>query len=169
MNVGRVLYHLARADFLERVRRYSFLIILGLVIYLGYLVNTGDLSLRLPPDYRGEINSAWVGTMMSLVVNLYFGLFGFYLVNNCIGRDIKTGVGQIIATTPLSKIAYLLGKWLSNILVLGVMLVVLAAAALVMELLRGESQHIDIWAFLAPFLFVSVPLLALISAFAVFF
>ena len=27
----RVLYHLARADFLERTRRYSFLIMLGLV------------------------------------------------------------------------------------------------------------------------------------------
>ena len=29
MNTLNVIYHLARADFLERVRRYSFLVMLG--------------------------------------------------------------------------------------------------------------------------------------------
>ncbi len=43
----RVLYHLARADFLERTRRYSFLIMLGLALYLGYQVNVGQITLRL--------------------------------------------------------------------------------------------------------------------------
>ena len=37
MNTMRVLYHLARADFLERVRRYSFLITLGLTVYIAYV------------------------------------------------------------------------------------------------------------------------------------
>lgn len=36
MNTLRMLYHLTRADFLERIRRYSFLIILGLTIFAGY-------------------------------------------------------------------------------------------------------------------------------------
>jgi len=31
----RILYHLARADFLERVRRYSFILTMGISIYLG--------------------------------------------------------------------------------------------------------------------------------------
>jgi hypothetical protein len=29
----RTIYHLARADFLERTRRYSFLVTLGLIIH----------------------------------------------------------------------------------------------------------------------------------------
>ncbi len=33
----RVLYHLAHADFLERVRRYSFLVTMGFALYFGYL------------------------------------------------------------------------------------------------------------------------------------
>jgi len=33
-------------------------------------------------------------------------LIGFYLVSDCIQRDIRTGVGQIIATTPVSRAAY---------------------------------------------------------------
>jgi len=37
MSTLRTLYHLARADFLERVRRYSFLILVGVTVYLGYL------------------------------------------------------------------------------------------------------------------------------------
>ena len=36
MKSARVIYHLARADFLERVRRYSFLVMLGLAALLGY-------------------------------------------------------------------------------------------------------------------------------------
>jgi len=66
------LYHLIRADFLERTRRYSFLVMLGLVLYLGYAVNTGQITLSLE-GYRGVFNSAWVGSMMTLVVNFFLG------------------------------------------------------------------------------------------------
>jgi hypothetical protein len=168
MQTLHILYHLALADLRERTRRYSFLILLGMVVYLGYLVFTGDLSLRLN-NYRGEINSAWVGTMMSLVVNFFLGIFGFYLINNCIDRDIKTGVGQIIATTPIRKIAYLTGKWLSNLLVLGVMLVILGVIAMILLLIKGNRQPLDAWALLAPLIFVSIPSLAFTAAFAILF
>ena len=36
MNTPRVVYHLARADFLERIRRYSFLVVLGVVLTACY-------------------------------------------------------------------------------------------------------------------------------------
>ena len=35
MKTLRVLYAIARADFLERTRRYSFLLMLGLVVWIG--------------------------------------------------------------------------------------------------------------------------------------
>jgi hypothetical protein len=47
MNAGRVIYHLARADFLERVRRYSFLVMLGLVVLLGYQTAIGKCGCSL--------------------------------------------------------------------------------------------------------------------------
>ena len=56
MNQARVIYHLARADFLERVRRYSFLVMLGLVVSLGYLSATCALVMNVPPNYVGETN-----------------------------------------------------------------------------------------------------------------
>jgi hypothetical protein len=58
----RTLTHLARADFLERARRYSFLITLGFAVYLVYLylppIDAGYLTLGLG-HYRGVYNSAW--------------------------------------------------------------------------------------------------------------
>jgi hypothetical protein len=89
----RVLYHMARADFLERTRRYSFLIMLGLVIWLGYASTTGILVLSVPPNYVGEINSPWVGALITLTVTLFLGWFGFYLVKGSVSRDYETGVG----------------------------------------------------------------------------
>lgn len=65
MNTLNVIYHLARADFLERVRRYSFLVMLGAVVFLGYQAAIGNVSLQLG-SYRGEFNSAWAGSMMGL-------------------------------------------------------------------------------------------------------
>ena len=163
-----ILYHMARADFLERTRRYSFLVMLGLVLWLGYLVNIGQITLRLD-EIRGVFNSAWVGSMMTLVVNFMLGWFGFYLVKNSIGRDYDTGVGQIIATTPITRPVYLLGKWLSNFLVLDVMVFVLMLAAVVMQLVQREDAQIHLWALLAPFLVVALPCMALVAALAVLF
>ena len=75
----RSLYHIARADFLERVRRYSFLVMLGLVVFLGYQAAVGNINVQVG-NYRGEYNSAWVGSMMAIIASFFLGLFGFYLV-----------------------------------------------------------------------------------------
>lgn len=168
MKILFVLYHIARADFRERTRRYSFLIMLGLMLYLGFNVNAGYITLRLG-SYRGIFNSAWVGSMMTLVINFFLGWFGFYLVKNAVERDRETGVGQIMATTPLSRPMYILGKWLSNFAVLGVMVFILMLAAFVMQLVQRESPQIEFWALMAPFLFVALPFMAWIAAIAVLF
>ena len=158
MNTLNILYHLALADFYERARRYGFLLTLGAVIYLGVLVNNGTLGMDMGSGgatiairYHGELNSAWIGTMTVMVVNTFLGLIGFYLVKDCITRDIRTGVGQIIATTPVSRVAYLMGKWISNFMVLSVLVLILAAAAVIMVLFQSETA-LDLKALLMPFL-----------------
>ena len=168
MNPARVIYHLARADFLERVRRYSFLVMLGLVVFLGYQTAIGNMALELG-QYRGEFNSAWVGAMISLIAAFFLGWFGFYLVKGSVARDRETGVGQIMATTPLTRPLYLLGKWLSNFGVLMAMVAVLAIAGMVIQFLQGENTQVNLFAFLAPFFFLVMPLMALVAALAVLF
>jgi hypothetical protein len=171
MNIPHILTHLALADFRERTRRYSFLLILAAIIIMGILVNNGTLLVdmgSLTQRYRGEFNSAWIGMMTALVINCFLGLFGFYLVSDCIERDIRTGVGQIIATTPLRRVTYLMGKWISNCLVLFVLVGILAAAAVIMVLLKHEAA-LDLGELLMPFFAIALPFMVLIAAFAVVF
>lgn len=164
----RPLTHLALADFRERVRRFSFLVIVALAVFLGYQVISGLFELRLG-SYRGLLNAAWIGAMMALTLSFFLSLVGFYVVRGNIEQDRQTGVGQILAATPLSKLAYVLGKFGSNTAVLLVVVGVLALAALAMLLIHGEDKTLDLAQLLLPFLVFAVPVALLVAATAVFF
>jgi hypothetical protein len=159
---------MVRADFLERVRRYSFLLTLGFAVYLGYAVYAGQVTLRLE-KYSGIINSAWVGAVLGLVSTVWLTLVGFYIVKNAIQRDRQTRVGQILATTPMSKSFYTLSKMLSNFAVLATMVLILALAAVAIQLLHGEDAHIDLFALLSPILIMGLSAAAVCAAMAVLF
>ncbi len=92
MKRGRAIFAIARADFLERTRRYSFFLTLLFAVILGYSAATGKIYIRLG-DYRGVYTSAWIGVMVSMVTTCFVSLVGFYIVKNAIDRDRQTGVG----------------------------------------------------------------------------
>jgi hypothetical protein len=164
----RILYQMARADFLERVRRYSFLVTLSVAVYFGYLAATGKVMLQVG-GMRGVYNSAWIGALMSLVSTTFLSLAGFYVVKNTIERDRATRVGEILASTPVSKLVYLSGKWLSNFAVLGVMVLILAISGIAMQFWQGEAAHLELWNLLSPFLLLALPAMAVTAAMAVVF
>jgi hypothetical protein len=168
MNHARVLYHMVRADFLERVRRYSFLLTLAFAAYLAWGAATGRVVLRLD-EYRGVFNSAWVGSMMTVVGTMFISLVGFYIVKNAILRDEQTRVGRILASTPMSRLFYTLAKTLSNFAVLTLMIAVLAVTALFMQFTHAEDTHYHLGTLLAPFLWVGIPAMAVTAAVAVLF
>jgi hypothetical protein len=166
------IYHMMRADFLERTRRFSFLVTIAFAVLLGYVslppLGAGYTTLILG-GWRGVYNSAWVGLVVALEAAFLFSLAGFYLVKNAVERDYLTGVGQIIATTPISRIRYTLGKAASNFVFLAALVGVMTVAAGGMQLLRGEEMHVELWALLAPFLFLAMPVMALVACLAVLF
>lgn len=168
MSEMRAVLAIARADFLERVRRYSFLFTLAFALYLGYLATAGNLVLQVG-NMRGILNSAWVGALLALVAGAFISLAGFYFVKNTIERDRETRVGQILAATPISKFMYAFGKMVSNLAVLSLMLAVLAAAGIAMQLISGEDRHIELRKLIAPFVLLAIPAMAVVAAVAVFF
>lgn len=168
MNTVCVLYHLARADFLERVRRYSFLLTLVGAVYLGYAVIVGDFTLSFG-QYHGVNNSAWVGLQMAMVTTLIVSLAGFYIVKNTVDRDLQTRVGQILAATPMGKLDYVLGKAVSNFAVLGAAVAVLAGLAALGQFWAGEGYPFRLWPLLYPFLLFALPVMAFVAALAVLF
>ncbi|HUU47065.1 MAG TPA: hypothetical protein VM118_15160 [Acidobacteriota bacterium] len=172
MKTLRTIYEIARADFRERIRRFSFAMTLVFAVFAAYAfvppnhANYGTLILE---NYRGVYNSAWVGAQVAILASAYMILVGFYLVRNGINRDRDTGVGQIIAGTPMTRPVYTLGKWLSNCAVLTVIVGVLIVGAAALQLIRGEDTTLRPLQIAAPFLYLLIPLLAVVSALAVFF
>jgi len=167
---ARGLAALAIADFRERTRRPGYLVTLAVAVILGYLA--------LPPassryvimnagGYRGLYNSAWAGTVTALAGALWLMIAGFYVVRSAIARDQQTGVGQILAATPLRNAGYLAGKLVSNLMVLASMAGVLAVTALAMQLARGEARAVALGALLLPYALFTLPVLALTASAAV--
>ena len=169
MNHAHVLYHMVRADFLERVRRYSFLLTLAGALYLAYGVITEKVWVVLGNGYRGVYNSAWIGALMAICCSTFLSLAGFYVVKNSVQRDRDTRVGQILAATPMRKTFYTLAKAISNFAVLAAMLAVLMVAALVMQWLHSEANQFSLWKLWAPFVLLSLPVMALTAAVTVLF
>ena len=169
----RTLFHLIRADFLERVRSYGFLALLLFTVFLTYLfipeindIQVAGLNLG---GYRAIYNSAWIGTTTTLLMGEFFLLFSFYLIKGSVERDHRTGVGQILAATPLTKVKYTLGKWSSNVAVVTAMTLAIIAASILLQLIRAEDMHINLWALASPFIIVLFPALTVIAATAVLF
>jgi hypothetical protein len=169
MNAARVLYQMARADFLERVRRYSFLLTLAGALYLAYGVAAEKIWLVVGNGYRGIYNSAWIGALMSICCSMFLSLAGFYVVKNSVRRDSDTRVGQILAATPMRKDFYTLAKALSNFAVLGCMVVILMLAAVVMQLMRAEAHSFSLWKLSSPFVFFAFPTMFLTASVAILF
>ena len=172
MKAFRLLYHLMRADFLERIRRRSFLVVAGATAYAGYWLvpplETGYLTVSAA-GWRGEYNSAWVGTMFALAIVVFLPLFGFYLVKNAVDRDRQTRTGEILASTPINRFSYVLGKFASNLAVLASILALATFMAAVMQLVRGEDPQLAPLTLAAPIWFIGLPLMALVAALAVLF
>jgi hypothetical protein len=168
-NTTRVIYQMAKADFLERVRRYSFLMTLAAALYLAYGVITEKVTIVVGDGYRGVYNSAWIGMLMAICCSTFLTLVGFYVVKNSVERDSKTRVGRILAATPMSKVAYTVAKTLSNFAVLASMVLVLMIAAVAMQWLRPEARPISLWELWAPFLLIALPAMFVAGSIALLF
>jgi hypothetical protein len=169
MNQAHVLYHMVRADFLERARRYSFLLTLAGALYLAYGVATEKVWMVIGDGYRGVYNSAWIGALTAVCCSTFLSLAGFYIVKNSVQRDTETRVGQILAATPMRKSFYALAKTISNFAVLASMVLILMPAAVVMQLLHAEVRQISLWNLWSPFLLVTLPAMAITAALAFLF
>jgi hypothetical protein len=164
-----VLYHMVKADFLERVRRYSFLMTLAGALYLAYAITTEKVWILVGDGYRGVYNSAWIGMLMAICCSTFLSLCGFYVVKNSVERDSMTRVGRILAATPMRKEFYTVAKTVSNFAVLACMVLVLMVAAVAMQWLRPEARPISLWQLWSPFLLIALPAMFITASLALLF
>ncbi len=157
----------AKADLRQRSRSSKLLVVPVLVAYFVKLV-TVDSTLVVAENYTGELTVAWLAGMTAVIGTTVFLLFGYSLVEGNVRRDRETGVGQLLAPSPLTNGQYLVGKWLSNVVTLAVATGVLLASTLVSFLLQG-SAGFDLVALVSPFLLITLPAMAVVAAAAVCF
>ncbi|GIL31040.1 hypothetical protein NUM_62940 [Actinocatenispora comari] len=163
------LLAVAAADFRDRVRRPAFLVTLAATVALGWLILPGadaHWAVLQIGDYRGRYTSDYVGLATAMGGALWLSFAGFFVVRGGIARDERTGVGRLLAATPLRTTGYLLGKLLSNVMVLASMLGVLVVTAVALQQIRGESRAMDPVGLLLPYLVFALPVLVLVAALA---
>ncbi|MFH0734958.1 MAG: hypothetical protein V1773_11065 [bacterium] len=166
------IYQLILADLRERTRQISFFVVLGITVYLGYLMvpaPDSEYNAFMFCGQRGLYNSAWVGTIFGIIASTLLSLAGFYLIKNSIARDYSTRVGLIIASTPLSKVIFIIGKWISNLILFTIILSILTIIAFIMQLLRAEDKYLNIIELIAPIWLIGMPTLAIVSSISILF
>jgi ABC-type transport system involved in multi-copper enzyme maturation permease subunit len=168
----RIIKSIVKADFFERTRSYGFLITIAISLLFTYVfVPHADAkyAVVMISGYRGIYNSAWIGATVAMSLMTALFLLGYFLVKGAIDRDRQTGVGQIIATTPTTKFTYLSGKFLSNFLILTVIVFLTFVVAVVMQLVSGESDKLNFADLILPFFLVVLPAMAVVAALAILF
>ncbi len=165
-----------RAEVTMRLRSPATLV--ALLAFLGlaalWLPTPGGNAASLiweTPDgrlYAPFYTSAYVGAALAILMGVLLTLAGYYLVAGSVRRDRETGVGAILAATPLPSWQYLLGKLLAHAAYLFVIAGTGFATGFVLWLLHGTGPFQPI-AFFAPGLLVGIPALAFTAAMAVLF
>ena len=173
---GWALRAQVRAELTMRLR--SFATPLAILAYLAGAFfwipdpngNSASLTWDLP-DGRVQAplySAGYVGFALAILSCIFLALAGFYLVAGSVKRDRRSGVGAILAATPLSKSAYLGGKLAANFAYLLALDVVGLLAGL-LALARWGSGPFSLSAFAGPYFLMTIPAIAAVASLAVFF
>jgi len=123
------------------------------------------------PDGRVQAplySAAYVGFALAILSGVVLAMGGFYLVAGSVRRDRERGIGAILAATPLSKAAYLGGKFAAHFAYLLVLDVLALGAGLVTFLWYGSGTFTPV-SFAVPYLLLTVPAMAACASLAVLF
>lgn len=158
----------AKADFKERMRRPPVYMAMAVAAFLCYLTVTDRATVTLNAT-RGVWNSAWSAGTMAVMSTSLLTLICFFVIRNGVQRDEETGTGKLLAAAPISKFAYLAGKWASNFGVLLAVASVFFVAAPILQWREHAGYAYQVWGFVNPFLYITLPAAAFVAATAVFF
>jgi hypothetical protein len=160
------------ADLLERTRSAKFWVIQVLLCIASWwsfpTMDKDYIVLALNGHLRGEYSSAWIGMVVAMLA-VWLSLVGFYLVRGTLVRDFETRVWELLVATPLTRSAYLLAKWCSNMAVLLLVLAGALAVGAVAQMVRGENPDFDLGELVKPALFLAVPSLGITALLALVF
>jgi len=149
----------ARADFLERQRRFSFIAMTAMSLFAAFwFVPRDDGSMQVmviqPDRFIQAGNPSWIPVASAWGLGFFLPLIGFFYLRNAVSFDEKSGVSQLISTSPFGNIRYMLGKLCSGTLLLYCFTAVVIIGSLFMTVWHFPNQHLSAYEFLSPFIFL---------------
>lgn len=154
-----------------RARRWTTLFALFLMVYVcwsmivdpssGYAMLTINSRRTLYTSSALAIGSA---TLLGLL--LLFA--GFYLIRGRVGEDLRTGIGSLVAATPVSNRLFLISRWCGGVLYFMLLAYAGMATVMVLQLVRGEPG-LEVLVFLQTYTLTFLPLACYVVSIAVLF
>jgi ABC-type transport system involved in multi-copper enzyme maturation permease subunit len=158
-------------DLRLRWRRTSTIVTVLVMIVIAYAVvpdfREGS-TVMVVEGRRAIYNSASLSIATAIFASFFLGLFGFYLISNAIERDLTSGTGYLIASTPVRNTEYLAGKLVGNLVFLLSLLLVYGGGVAVMHLLRGEAP-LEPLTYLVTYAVLVAPALVFVAIMALLF
>lgn len=170
--IGNQIWSIAQSDFRERTRRFSFIELCALSVLAAFLFvpdpNAEMTSITVDADYFSQaINWTWIPVASALCTGMLLPLIGFFYLRNSLTLDRKTGTVNLIYTSPVNRVVYLAGKYLSYSMILICILSVVVLSSFFMTLLNFTDMGVSVLHFLS-YLISIIPGIFLCSAIALF-
>lgn len=152
-----IVYQVLKADILERTRRFSFLIICTFSLFLAFFsvpnVKAPLVSVCMEPNlFHQGSNPSWLPITIALCGGILFPMIGLSFVKNNINADRNNGLLYTMQAMCMKKSNYIIGKFLSNLLILTVMWLLVIGGAALMLPFQFPNQPLDIYDFISPFI-----------------
>ena len=160
------------ADCKQRTRQQSFIVTLLLMSVLTLLFFPSvdaQYQTLIINGYRGIYNSEWLGICLAMLNALFLPIICFYLIKNGLELDRQSMTSELIASTPVNKLTYLLSKWCTNVFILVCIVLVMLLSIILIQLYYGESYQINLWALVWPQLMFVLPMLLAVASIAIMF
>lgn len=166
-----IIYHVFKADFLERTRRFSFMTLCAAVMFLTFFsvpdVKAPFVSVCIEPYiFRQGSNATWIPITIALCGGILFPIVGLGFVKGNISMDRSSGFLYACQSMNMKNSNYIVGKFLSNLLVLTIMWSVAIVSAAVMLVLRFSGHMPGFYEYASPFMGI-YPGIIFAAAFAV--
>lgn len=169
MKPSRAVWGMARADFLERIRQFSFTAFCALIIFFTFWFvprPTGFTALTIEPGvFLQGSDPSWMPMSAAMCSGMMLCVFGFAYLFGSVQRDRQSGILSLMRTSPTKRAAYLFGKLISDTMLLLCLLGVIMVAAFVTMEIRFPGRFLSPWDFFSPFMAL-VPGLVFVSSFA---
>ncbi|PWF48414.1 hypothetical protein [Massilia glaciei] len=124
---------------LRRGSTHVLLLVAALAAWFMVVDPATGYNMLVANSARVAYNSTGLALGSSVLATSLLGLFGFYLVRGRVDDDLRSGMGGVLATMPVSNASLILGRWAGAVLYLGSLILVLALTMCVLQSVRGEG------------------------------